>query len=81
MKFSKDRWDDIQNMMVGMSKKMYKEMVKEMNIIASWEDSHPNNSAHWMYAIIYFFLLCIENLTIAWNTYFQLFYCRKEKKM
>ena len=35
MKIPKDEQDDIQNMSVGMSKKVYKEMVKEMDIIAS----------------------------------------------
>jgi hypothetical protein len=35
MKIPKDQRADIQNMPVGMSKKVYKEMVKEMDIIAS----------------------------------------------
>jgi hypothetical protein len=38
MKIPKDQRDDIQNMPVGMSKKEYKEMVKEMDIIASQEE-------------------------------------------
>ena len=39
MKIWKDKQDDIKNMPVGMSKKVYKEMVKEMEIIASHEES------------------------------------------
>ena len=35
MKISKDERVDIRNMLVGISKKVYKEMVKEMDIIAS----------------------------------------------
>jgi hypothetical protein len=38
MKISKDQRSDIQNMSVGMSKKLYKEMVKQMDIIASQEE-------------------------------------------
>ena len=38
MKISKDEWVDIRNMPVGMSKKVYKEMVKEMDKIASQEE-------------------------------------------
>ena len=38
MKISKDERDDIRNMPVGMSKKVYKEMVKEMDKIASLEE-------------------------------------------
>jgi hypothetical protein len=37
MKISKDQHVDIQNMLVGMSKIVYKEMVKEMDIIAMHE--------------------------------------------
>ena len=35
MKIPNDEWGDMQNVSVGISKKMYKEMVKEMDIIAS----------------------------------------------
>ena len=38
MKISKDEQADIKNMLVGMSKKVYKEMVKEMEKIASHEE-------------------------------------------
>ena len=38
MKISKDERDDIKNMPLGMSKKVYKEMVKEMDKIALWEE-------------------------------------------
>ena len=38
MKISKDEQTDIRNMPVGMSKKVYKEMVKEMDKIASQEE-------------------------------------------
>ena len=37
MKISKDELADIRNIPVGMSKKVYKEMVKEMDKIASRE--------------------------------------------
>ena len=43
MKISKDERVDIRNMPVEMSKKMYKEMVKEIDKIASQED-HINNN-------------------------------------
>ena len=38
MKIWKDEQDDIKNMVVGMSKKVYNEIVKEMDIIASHEE-------------------------------------------
>ena len=38
MKISKDEWADIKNMPVGMSRKVYKEMVKEIDKIASREE-------------------------------------------
>ena len=44
MKISKDERDDIINMPIGMSKKVYKEMVKEMDIIASHEE--PSQQQH-----------------------------------
>ena len=39
MKISKDERSDIKNMPVGMSKKVYKEIVKEMDKIASQEEA------------------------------------------
>ena len=55
MKISKDEWVDIINMLVGMSKKVYKEMVKEMEKIASWEEPYQQQRAsnvicnHWIF--------------------------------
>ena len=55
MKISKDEWADIRNMPVGMSKKVYKEMVKEMDIIASHEEPYQQQRAsnvicnHWIF--------------------------------
>ena len=40
MKISNDEWADIRNIPVGMSKKVYKDMVKEMDIISSKEDPY-----------------------------------------
>ena len=45
MKISKDKRADIRNMPVGMSKKVYKEMVKEMDIIASHEEPSQQKRA------------------------------------
>ena len=45
MKISKDERADIRNMPVGMSKKMYKEMVKEMDKIASQEEPSQQQRA------------------------------------
>ena len=45
MKISKDELVDIRNMAVGMSKKVYKEMVKEMDIIASYEEPSQQQCA------------------------------------
>ena len=45
MKISKDERPDIRNMPVGMSKKMYMEMVKEMDIIASHEEPSQKQRA------------------------------------
>jgi hypothetical protein len=45
MKIPKDQRADIQNMPVGMSKKVYKEMVKEMDIIASQEEPSQQQRA------------------------------------
>ena len=55
MKISKDEWADIRNMPVGMSKKLYKEMVKEMDKIASREEPSQQQRAsnvicnHWIF--------------------------------
>ena len=45
MKISKDEGGNIRNMLVGMSKKVYKEMVKEMDIIASHEQPSQQQCA------------------------------------
>ena len=45
MKISKDEQADIRNMPVGMSKKVYKEMVKEMEKIASQEEPSQQQRA------------------------------------
>ena len=45
MKISKDEWADIKNMPVGMSKKVYKEMAKEMDKTASQEDPSQQQRA------------------------------------
>ena len=45
MKISKDEWVDIKNMSVRMSKKVYKEMVKKMDIIASHEEPSKQQRA------------------------------------
>ena len=80
MKIPKEKWGDQQNMSVGMSKKVYKEIVKEMNIISSREEPYQQEHAsevcnHW------FILLCTSNLIISWITNFQLLCCRNENKM
>ena len=55
MKISKDERDDIWNMPVGMSKKVYKEMVKEMDKIASQEEPYQQHRTsnvicnHWIF--------------------------------
>ena len=45
MKISKDERADIRNMPVGMSKKVYNEMVKEMDKIASQEEPSQQQCA------------------------------------
>ena len=45
MKISKVERVDIRNMLVGMSKKVYKEMVKEMDKIASQEEPYEKQRA------------------------------------
>ena len=55
MKISKDEWVDVGNMPVGMFKKVYKEMVKEMDKIASQEEPSQQQLAsnvicnHWIF--------------------------------
>ena len=55
MKITKDECAYIRNMPVGMSKKVYKEMVKEMEKIASQEEPSQQQRAsnviynHWIY--------------------------------
>jgi hypothetical protein len=63
-----------------MSKRVYKEMVKEMNIIASHEDAFQQQRASKV-CDHSFILLWTSNLFIILNVIFQLFCCRKEKKM
>ena len=54
MKIAKDERDDMRNMPVGMSKKVYKDMVKEMDIIGSHEEPSQQQRAsnvkcnHWI---------------------------------
>jgi hypothetical protein len=50
-------------MSVGMSKKVYKEMVKEMNIIASQEEASQQQRASEV-CNHSFILLCTSNLII-----------------
>ena len=45
MKISKDERDDIRNMPAGISKKVYKDMVREMYIIASLEEPSQRQRA------------------------------------
>ena len=73
----KDKRGDQKYMPVGMSKKVYKEMVKEMDKIASRKESSQQQCAsqvcnHW------FILLFTSNLIIAWNINFQLVCCINE---
>ena len=55
MKISKDERADIRNMPVGMSKKVYKEMVKEMDKICIAEEPYQQQHAsnvicnHWIF--------------------------------
>jgi hypothetical protein len=45
MKIKSDKRGEIQYMLVGMSKKVYKVIVKEMNIIASQEEASQQQHA------------------------------------
>ena len=71
MKISKDEWADIINMPVGMSKKVYKEMVKEMDIIWSMRAISTTPC----------FKCNMKSLNLTLNINFEVFFCRKEKKM
>ena len=51
MKISNKKWGDHKYMLIGMSKKVYKKMVKEMNIISLRKESSQQQCAH-MYVII-----------------------------
>ena len=44
MKIPKDEWGDMRNVQVEVSKNVYKEMVKEIDIIASQEE--PSQQQH-----------------------------------
>ena len=76
MKISKDERADIRNMWVGMSKKVYKEMVKEMDKIASQEELSQQQRASNVICN-YWIFRSLGTLNIN----FQEFSCRKEKKM
>ena len=45
MKIPKDEWGDMWNVPIGVSKKVYNEMVKEIDIIASQEDPYQYQCA------------------------------------
>ena len=45
LKIPKDEWGDIQNIAVGMSKNVYKEIVKDIYIIASHEEPYQQQRA------------------------------------
>ena len=57
MKISRYEWADIRNMPVGISKKVYKEMVKEMDKIASQEEPSQQQRASNVICNHWFFLL------------------------
>ena len=68
-------------MPLGISKKVYKEMVKEINIIASREESSQQQHELEVYRFHWFILLCKSNLILRWDINFQLFCCKNENKM
>jgi len=45
MKIPEERWGDHQNMLVGISKKLYKEIIKEMNKITLREEPSQQQCA------------------------------------
>ena len=81
-KISKDERDDIGNMPIGISKKVYKETVKEMDKIALQEEPSQQQRAsnvicnHWIFRS-----LDTINKQFSININFQVVSCRKEKKM
>ena len=58
MKISKYEWSDIINVPIGMSKKVYNEMGKEMDKIASQEEPSQQQLAsnvicnHWIFLLL-----------------------------
>ena len=58
MKISKDEWTEIKNMPVGMSKKVYKEMFKEMDKVSSQEEPSKKQRTsnvicnHWIFRLL-----------------------------
>jgi hypothetical protein len=64
MQIPRDKRGENQYMLVGMSKKVYKEMVKEMNIIASQEEPSQQQCASEV-CNHSFILLCTSNLIIT----------------
>ena len=66
-------------MPIGMSKQVYKEMVKQTSIIASQQE--PSQQQCESNVCIHRFFLCTQNLIIKCNINFQLFCCCIIKKM
>jgi hypothetical protein len=64
IKLPKEKWGDPQSMPLGMSKNVYKEMVKEMKINASREDPFQQQCASEI-CHHRFILLCTSNLILA----------------
>ena len=64
LKISRDKQGENQNMSVGMFKKVHKEMVKEMNIIASLDESSRQQHASEV-CNHSFILVSTSNLIIA----------------
>ena len=82
MKISKDERADFRNIPVGISKKVYKEMVKEMDKIASLEEPSQQQLASNVICNHSFFRSLAKKINnLALNINFQVFSCRKEKKM
>ena len=63
VKIPSDKRGEIQHMLVGMFKRVYKEKVKEINIIASQEDASQQQRASEVHDHS-FILLCTLNLII-----------------
>jgi hypothetical protein len=62
MKIPSNKQGESRYMPIGMSKKVYKEMVKEMNIIASQEEASQRRASEVCNHS--FILLCTSNLII-----------------